>query len=162
MVSVLAHSTVPYRLAARQADIVFVTPLDPAGAADILAEVRQEAGGADLQVYADLVVFLDDPAEAAAARKEHLDELDGAPLFSDARILAGTAASLADHIEELHQLGYDGVRLRPGVLPHDLTAVTDLLVPELRRRGLFRDRYAATTLRGQLGLSRPASRYQPA
>ncbi|GAA3213885.1 LLM class flavin-dependent oxidoreductase [Dactylosporangium siamense] len=160
VVTVLAHSTVPYRLAARQADVVFVTPHDPAGAAAILAEVRQEAAGAALQVYADLVVFLGADAASASARKEHLDELDGAELFSDARILAGTAEALADHIEELHQLGYDGVRLRPGVLPYDLTAVTDQLVPLLRRRGLFRDRYPATTLRGQLGLDRPTSRYQ--
>jgi alkanesulfonate monooxygenase SsuD/methylene tetrahydromethanopterin reductase-like flavin-dependent oxidoreductase (luciferase family) len=159
VVSVLAHSTVPYRLAARQADIVFVTPHDPASAAAILAEVRQEAAGAALQVYADLVVFL---GADAADRKEHLDALDGAALFSDARIFAGTAEALADHIEELHQLGYDGIRLRPGVLPYDLTAVTDQLVPQLQRRGLFRDRYPATTLRGQLGLDRPASRYQSA
>ncbi|GAB3829891.1 LLM class oxidoreductase [Dactylosporangium cerinum] len=157
VVTVLAHSTVPYRLAARQADVVFVTPHDPAGAAAILAEVRQEAGDAQLQVYADLVVFL---GADAASRKEHLDSLDGAELFSDARIFAGTAEALADHIEELHRLGYDGIRLRPGVLPSDLTAVTDQLVPVLQRRGLFRDRYSATTLRGQLGLDRPVSRYQ--
>jgi alkanesulfonate monooxygenase SsuD/methylene tetrahydromethanopterin reductase-like flavin-dependent oxidoreductase (luciferase family) len=53
-------------------------------------------------------------------------------------------------------------RLRPAVLPHDLTQLTDRLVPELRRRCLFRARYEADTLRGLLGLARPANRYAAA
>jgi hypothetical protein len=32
-------------------------------------------------------------------------------------------------------------------------------VPELQRRGLFRNGYEASTLRGLLGLPRPANRY---
>jgi len=32
-------------------------------------------------------------------------------------------------------------------------------VPELQRRGVFRDAYRAGTLRDALGLSRPANRY---
>jgi hypothetical protein len=32
-------------------------------------------------------------------------------------------------------------------------------VPELQRRGLFRDEYTGTTLRHHLGLSRPANRF---
>jgi hypothetical protein len=30
-------------------------------------------------------------------------------------------------------------------------------VPELQRRGVFRDRYTSSTLRGHLGLERPES-----
>lgn len=45
--------------------------------------------------------------------------------------------------------GYDGVRLRPAVLPDDLDA--DLL-PELRARGLARTAYDADSLRGLLAL----------
>lgn len=56
----------------------------------------------------------------------------------------------------------DGRRLRPAALPHDLTQITGRLVPELRRRCLFRVRYEAETLRGRLGLARPASRYAAA
>ena len=55
-----------------------------------------------------------------------------------------------------------GFRLRPAALPHDLVAITDGLAPELRRRGLFRTRYETDTLRGLLGLTRPADRYQSA
>jgi alkanesulfonate monooxygenase SsuD/methylene tetrahydromethanopterin reductase-like flavin-dependent oxidoreductase (luciferase family) len=160
LVTELGHGTIPYRLAARQADVSFVTPHDADGARAILAEVQQlvqEAGReGDVQVFADLLVFL---GPDAAGRKDELDHLAGAELFSDARVLAGSAESLADHIEELQQIGYAGVRLRPGVLPTDLTAITDLLVPELRRRGLFRSGYGEPTLRGRLGLARPANRY---
>jgi alkanesulfonate monooxygenase len=34
--------------------------------------------------------------------------------------------------------------------------VVRLVVPELQRRGVFRDRYEGTTLREHLGLERPA------
>ena len=44
-------------------------------------------------------------------------------------------------------------------MPHDLTQITGRLVPELQRRGLFRTSYEARTLRGLLGLGRPANRY---
>jgi len=163
LVTALGHGTVPYRLAARQADIAFVTPQDSAAAREILAEVHdlaQEAGRAgQVRVFADLLVFLDDTAGVAAGRKAELDDLAGAELFSDARILAGTAVALADQIAELHELGYAGVRLRPGVLPTDLTAITDLLVPELERRGLVGSRYEHATLRERLGLARPTNRY---
>jgi hypothetical protein len=34
------------------------------------------------------------------------------------------------------------------------------VIPELQRRGLFRTEYEGTTLRENLGLPRPASRYR--
>jgi hypothetical protein len=40
--------------------------------------------------------------------------------------------------------------------------ITGSLVPELQRRGAFRKAYQASTLRGLLGLARPASRYATA
>ena len=44
----------------------------------------------------------------------------------------------------------------------DLAAITGGLVPELRRRGVFRDAYQESSLRGLLGLARPANRYATA
>jgi alkanesulfonate monooxygenase SsuD/methylene tetrahydromethanopterin reductase-like flavin-dependent oxidoreductase (luciferase family) len=166
VVTALAHGTVPYRFAARQADVVFTTPQDAAHARAILDEVEVETAAAgrpgELQVFADLLVFLGSSAVAAQARKDQLDELAGAELASDARIVVGTPADLADQLAELHSAGYDGVRLRPASLPTDLAAVTEELVPELQRRGIFRRRYDADTLRGHLGLDRPANRYEVA
>jgi len=170
VVAALGHATVPYRLIARSADIGFVTPRDRAGAAKIIAEIRSEqalAGRAEetLHVFGDLVVFLDNNAPAAHDRRRRLDELAGVAYSSDAYIFAGTAAELADLLLDWAQAGLAGFRLRPGALPHDLAQITDALVPELQRRGAFRTGYpgpdasGSGTLRGLLGLPRPANRY---
>jgi len=166
VVAALAHAEVPYRFAAASADLVFVTPLRLEDAAGILAEVRAaEAAvgreGEPLQVHADIVVFLDGAGETGAARLERLDGL-ARPLHSDARIFAGSATALADEIAALGELGYAGVRLRPGVVTDDLPRIGDDLVPELRRRELLADS-DADSLRGVLGLPTTVpNRYAPA
>nr|WP_206322971.1 LLM class flavin-dependent oxidoreductase [Streptomyces sp. HNM0575] len=164
VVSALAHRTASYRLLARQTDVGYVTPHHAAQAAAIVAEIRaeQEAAGRagePLHVFGDLVVFLDETTGAAEARRERLDGLAGSPYRGDARVFTGTAAQLADLLQELQSAGLSGFRLCPAVLGHDLPAITRALVPELQRRGAFRRAYEADTLRGLLGLSRPANRY---
>jgi alkanesulfonate monooxygenase SsuD/methylene tetrahydromethanopterin reductase-like flavin-dependent oxidoreductase (luciferase family) len=164
LVTALAHQTVPYRLVARSTDIGFVTPRDPAHLAEVLGEIRTEqaaAGreGEPLHVLGDVVVFLDEDAGAAAGRKARLDELDGAELRSDAQVFTGTPAQLADLVQEWHSAGLAGVRLRPGGNAHDLPLITRALVPELQRRGAFREAYGPGTLRDRFGLARPANRY---
>jgi len=163
-VSALAHAAVPYRLAARSADVVYVTPFDREQAGAIVAAVREEQekagrGGETLHVFGDVVVFLDETEQAAADRKRRLDDRFGEEYVSDAHIFTGTPAGLADLLLDWQGAGLSGFRLRPGAIPHDLTAVTRGLVPELRARGAFRTGYEASTLRGLLGLSRPANRY---
>ena len=167
VVAALGHASVAYQLIARSADIGFVTPHDAADAADIVAQIRAGQASADraaqtVHVLGDLVVFLDETEAAAIARKRRLDERAGAEYRSDARIYAGTAAGLADLLQDWQSVGLSGFRLRPAALPHDLKHVTERLVPELQRRGLFRARYEADTLRGRLGLGRPANRYAAA
>ena len=164
IVSALAHRSAPYRLVARSADLGYVTPHDTDQARDIVAEIRAEqaaAGRADepLHLFGDLVVFLDDDAAAAVARRERLDGLAGHRYTGDAPIFTGTAAQLADLLQELETAGLTGFRLRPAVVGHDLPQITQGLVPELQRRGVFRRAYEADTLRGLLGLARPANRY---
>ncbi|MFE1337118.1 LLM class flavin-dependent oxidoreductase [Streptomyces sp. NPDC058733] len=164
LVTALAHWTVPYRLLARQADVGYVTPHDIEQARATVAEIRAEqkaAGraGEPLHVFADLVVFLDEDPGAAAARRERLDALAGEPYASDALVFTGTPAELADQLQEFQAAGLSGFRLRPAVAGHDLPAITRGLVPELQRRGVFRRAYEARTLRGLLGLARPANRY---
>ncbi|MCI3278113.1 LLM class flavin-dependent oxidoreductase [Streptomyces cylindrosporus] len=164
LVTSLGHQTVPYRLIARQTDVGYVTPQDPDQARAIVAEIRaeQEAAGRAgelLHVFGDLVVFLDDDRAAAEDRRARLDALAGEPYTSDARVFAGTPAQLADLLQELAAEGLSGFRLRPAVTGHDLPAISRGLVPELQRRGAFRTAYEADTLRGLLGLPRPANRY---
>ncbi|MFE2075283.1 LLM class flavin-dependent oxidoreductase [Streptomyces misionensis] len=167
LVTALGHGTLPYRLIARQADLGYVTPRDAAHARAIVAEIRAEqraAGraGETLHLFGDLLVFLDDSRAAAEARRERLDALAGEPYTGDARIFTGTAAELADLLEEFAAAGLTGFRLRPAVAGHDLPRVGRDLVPELQRRGRFRTAYEADTLRGLLGLARPANRYAAA
>ncbi|WP_369393650.1 LLM class flavin-dependent oxidoreductase [Streptomyces sp. CG1] len=164
LVTALAHQSAGYQLVARQADIGYVTPRDVDQARAIVAEIRagqQAAGraGDTLHVFGDLVVFLDDSGAQAEARRDRLDTLAGEPYTGDARIFTGTAVQLADLLQELADGGLTGFRLRPAVAGHDLPRISRDLVPELRRRGRFRGAYEADTLRGLLGLARPANRY---
>ncbi|WP_111768385.1 LLM class flavin-dependent oxidoreductase [Nakamurella deserti] len=164
VVAALAHTDRPYRFAARGADLVFVTPDSRDAARDIVDTVQGlratlAADAGPLRVFADLVVFLDDEPGAARDRRERLDDLDGAPWTSDATIVTGTPAELADQLQDWAAAGLDGFRLRPATLPHDLQAITRAVVPLLQQRGVFRRAYDGRTLRGRLGLDRPVSRY---
>ncbi|MEU8363350.1 LLM class flavin-dependent oxidoreductase [Nonomuraea sp. NPDC048882] len=157
VVTALAHARLPYEFAASSADVVFVTPHSAEHARAIVDEVRGLSG--ELKIFADLVVFLGDDA---AARKARLDELDGAEFVSDAAIFTGTVRKLADQLLEWRRAGIEGFRLRPGAVPYDLWQIASGLTAELRERGAFRSRYEAGTLRGLLGLPRPAGRYAEA
>jgi alkanesulfonate monooxygenase SsuD/methylene tetrahydromethanopterin reductase-like flavin-dependent oxidoreductase (luciferase family) len=166
LVAALAHGSLPSQLIARSADVGFVTPTSAAQAKNIVDEIRREqraAGRADetVHVFGDLVVLLDADAVTARARQRRLDELAQSTAVSDALVFSGTASELADLLEEWHAAGLSGFRLRPAVFPHDLGQITEQLVPELQRRGLFRTSYpdAPHTLRQLLGLSRPRNRY---
>lgn len=164
VVSALAHRSVPFRLVARSTDIGYLTPHDARQARAIVQEIRTEQAAAGraaepLHLFGDLVVFLDDDPAAASARRDRLDDLAGHPYSSDAKVFTGTPAHLADLLQEWRSAGLSGFRLRPAVIGHDLPAITRGLVPELQRRGAFRTAYEAGTLRGLLGLARPANRF---
>lgn len=167
VIAALGHQRIPYELIGRSADVGFVTPHDVVQATETISTIRaaQEAAGRGAQtvhVFADLVVFLDDSTQRAADRRTRLDGLAGAEYQSDALIFAGTASGLADLIEDFAAAGITGFRLRPGAIPHDVQAISDAVVPELQRRGRFREGYTSTTLRGHLGLALPANRYTTA
>ncbi|WER48362.1 LLM class flavin-dependent oxidoreductase [Cupriavidus sp. WKF15] len=71
--------------------------------------------------------------------------------------LVGTPAQIVDQLEERFlNYGADGFNVMSPVLPGGLTDFIALVLPELRRRGLFRTEYAGATLREHLGLARPA------
>jgi len=72
-------------------------------------------------------------------------------------VLVGTPGEIVDELEAWFREGAaDGFNIMAPILPQGLDDVIDLVLPELRRRGLFRDDYAGTTLRDHLGLERPA------
>ncbi|AQA05803.1 FMNH2-dependent monooxygenase [Mycobacterium sp. MS1601] len=164
IVAALAHAEAAWQLAATSADVAFITPHDAAEVTTIagrLSELRPAAFD-PVHVFPDLVVFLADTADAAAARRRLLEDLVSTEYVSDAEVFVGTPLQLADLLQQWHAAGASGFRLRPATLPHDLAQITTGLVPELQRRELFRDNYSGATLRDSLGLSRPANRYAPA
>jgi alkanesulfonate monooxygenase SsuD/methylene tetrahydromethanopterin reductase-like flavin-dependent oxidoreductase (luciferase family) len=161
VVSALGHRAGPYRLIATSADVGLVTPADADHAQAIVAEIRA-AGGDRVHVLADLVVFLGATAAEAAGRQARLDELAGYAFTSDATVFTGSPAQLAGLLLDWQRAGLSGFRLRPAVIPDDLEAITRAVVPELQQRGAFRAGYEAATLRGLLGLDRPANRYATA
>ncbi|MFI7493763.1 LLM class flavin-dependent oxidoreductase [Kocuria sp. M4R2S49] len=70
--------------------------------------------------------------------------------------VVGTPEAVADRMELWFRSGAaDGFNLMPPRLPDSLDDFVDHVVPVLQRRGLFRTRYTASTLRGHLGLPRP-------
>ncbi|GHE76725.1 nitrilotriacetate monooxygenase [Amycolatopsis deserti] len=69
------------------------------------------------------------------------------------RIVTGTPEQIADDIETWYRAGAaDGFNVMPDVLPSGFDDFADHVVPELRRRGLFRADYDGATLRDHLGL----------
>ncbi len=70
--------------------------------------------------------------------------------------LVGTPQSVADAMQHWFENGAaDGFNIMAADLPGGLERFCELVVPELRRRGLFRTTYQGKTLRDHLGLQRP-------
>lgn len=76
-------------------------------------------------------------------------------------VVRGTANQIADYMEAWFTgNAADGFMLTFSLIPDGMDDFIALVLPELRRRGLFREEYEGTTLREHLGLPRPASRYR--
>lgn len=74
--------------------------------------------------------------------------------------MVGTPETIADQMQEwLETHACDGFNVMFPWLPGGLDDVVDRVVPELRRRGIFRRAYEGATLRDHLSLSRPANRH---
>jgi len=74
--------------------------------------------------------------------------------------MVGTPQTIADEMEEwLMTQASDGFTVMFPYLPGGLDEFCNLVVPELRRRGLFRRDYEGRTLRENLGLPRPSNRF---
>jgi alkanesulfonate monooxygenase SsuD/methylene tetrahydromethanopterin reductase-like flavin-dependent oxidoreductase (luciferase family) len=131
VVAALAHG--PQVWDALDADVFFVTPADADHAAGIVRQIVPEK-----KVFADIRVGGHGPADAATFN--------------------GTPIQLADLIQNWWVAsGVDGFRLRVT----DVADVTEELVPELRRRGLF-EPSTNPVLRERLGLGAAVNRYQEA
>jgi FMN-dependent oxidoreductase (nitrilotriacetate monooxygenase family) len=93
-----------------------------------------------------------DPAATFRAIAQKLSALPGGLDFT------GTPEGLADLIASWWESGAcDGFTIMPNVLPGQLTAFVDHVVPILQERGIARTEYAGTTLRDHVGLPRPGT-----
>lgn len=76
------------------------------------------------------------------------------------RVLIGTPKQIVDDMQQwMEQGAADGFNICPPLLPAGLDEFVALVIPELRRRGLFRTEYEGHTLRENLGLAAPTSCY---
>lgn len=74
--------------------------------------------------------------------------------------IVGTAADIADTMQSWLETGAaDGFNIMFPTVPAGLDDFVTLVIPELRRRGIFRHGYTGTTLRDHLGLPRPPNRF---
>lgn len=150
-------------------DVAVVTaPTVPAA----LDAVRRARATGVPRVVIDLRVTLDTAATTAA---ERLATLSSSSTVTDAAngvsaeahdaaesgvglSFSGSAAELVAVLTELAAEA-DGVRLHPAVLDEDLPVLARYVLPALLRSGLAHRPVPGSTLRANLGLSRPANRY---
>jgi N-acetyl-S-(2-succino)cysteine monooxygenase len=150
-------------MAARSAEVLFVTSASHVAATAVAAEVRRVLdirgqNRSDVRVLANIIPWIGATRAEARDRFEELNalSLSGSRETPQGRDLIGTAADIADVLQESFERGeFDGFTILPPVVPDGLDAFVDVVVPELRRRGLFRARYEGTTLRDHLDLDRP-------
>jgi FMN-dependent oxidoreductase (nitrilotriacetate monooxygenase family) len=141
----------------------------------MLAELSEaEAGLSTLAYHLDLAQFPQDevlPEMDVAGVQGHYKEVaeltrkTGMPLrrlgkqYGSSRHeegFTGAAAEIADTMVAWQDAGAcDGFMFQLPYAPGGAEDIVRLLIPELRRRGRFRERYEAATLRGHLGLPRP-------
>ncbi|MBO1077719.1 LLM class flavin-dependent oxidoreductase [Roseomonas haemaphysalidis] len=121
------------------------TPYDVDGPLPELPDT--DVGKARLRVIADL------------ARRENLSIRQLYERIAVSRghsMVVGSAEEVADHMQEWFEGGgADGFNVMPPTFPAGFEAFTNLVVPLLQRRGLFRTAYSGSTLRDHLGLPRP-------
>jgi alkanesulfonate monooxygenase SsuD/methylene tetrahydromethanopterin reductase-like flavin-dependent oxidoreductase (luciferase family) len=156
----------PATVAGGAADALLVSAPTP----ELLAaEVREVSSGLDAAVsngllekptkpalIAEVDIVLDARGQSAANR---LAELEASAAWQSPRArFVGSAAELSELLAGLLTVAA-GVRLHPAVLDVDLEELAQLVLPELRRRGLLAPVARDATFRDLLGLPRPVSRY---
>jgi len=98
------------------------------------------------------------------AKRGNLSLRQTAQVVAGARgkfVVKGTPQHIADVMEDwFMKEACDGFNVMPPYLPGALDEFVTMVIPELQRRGLFRTEYEGRTLRENLGLKRPESRYR--
>ncbi|WP_271983087.1 LLM class flavin-dependent oxidoreductase [Pseudoclavibacter terrae] len=164
----LAQAEESFDFAARQADVVFITP-GRSTVAELVAtirdaELRVGRTGEPLRIVADLEIFLGDEDGSTEEHFRALDERVRADsgYRSDTRVVVRSNVITAELIAKYADAGLDGVRVRP--LTHgDVAEFVDRVRPMLEARGIVappNPREKSPSLRKTFGLvPRPANRF---
>jgi alkanesulfonate monooxygenase len=132
-------------------------------------------GGLDLSKYS-LDDHLPDPLPQQGGSKGHFDSIVSLARRENLTIrelgarvagargkntIHGSPRKVADYMEEwFSNRACDGFCVMPPYIPGAHDDFCRLVIPELQKRGLFRTEYEGKTLRENLGLPRPKSRYR--
>ena len=114
---------------------------------------KEEMDGiSGIQAFRDRVVALSgrsNPSPRDFVEFTRRGTLDEFPVFM------GSPTQIADQMEEWFGTACDGFVLAASSVPGAYDDFVRMVVPELRRRGLFRAGYEGATLRENLGIARP-------
>jgi FMN-dependent oxidoreductase (nitrilotriacetate monooxygenase family) len=168
-------------LGAREADVIFAAGGTIESAREYYGDVKDRAarygrGPEEIHILPSLSVIVAKTRREAVAIRDRLDSL--LPVVEDKREvragalgqatkrrddwgITGDATQVADYMQEWFENGAaDGFNIFPPFVPGSVEAFTELVVPELQRRGLYRTEYAGSTFRDHLGLPRPRNRFE--
>jgi alkanesulfonate monooxygenase SsuD/methylene tetrahydromethanopterin reductase-like flavin-dependent oxidoreductase (luciferase family) len=146
-------------IAARSAELVFIDPASMDKARTLVSDFTQrlERHGrkrSEVRILANVIPFIGATKSDAQQLHDRLDTLspDGERLCGFEVI--GTPLDVADALRAWSGI-VDGFTVLPPVAPEGIDAFVDHVIPELRKRGLFRNSYEGNTLREHLGMQRP-------
>lgn len=157
---VLVHDggSAPERaFAARHADVVISAPAGLAEALAVRREIVAHAvdagrGANDVKIIQSATIILAATDDEARQKAESM-RAQLPPDAWDAAAFIGSPAGVAEQLLDFARSGaVDGFTVMPWMFPGELADLVNHLVPELQRRGIYPTRYAAATLRGNLGL----------
>jgi alkanesulfonate monooxygenase SsuD/methylene tetrahydromethanopterin reductase-like flavin-dependent oxidoreductase (luciferase family) len=140
--------------------------IDPPSGLAMLHSYLGDLSAYDVDGPVPEVAVISNQVRSIAENLLHLarkDKLSIRPLYqtlaagNGCRVLIGTLPGLVDDLQHWFESGAaDGFNICPATLPQGIDDLAELVIPETRRRGLFRTEYEGTTLRENLGLKRVA------
>jgi N-acetyl-S-(2-succino)cysteine monooxygenase len=147
-------------LVAHSTELLLVANASQEAGRGMVIEARQLLTGqgrdsSEVRSLANVVPWIGATRAEARNRFDHINGLSSQESLKSwqGRDVIGTATDIADALQESFERGdFDGFTIMPPIAPDDLNAFVDCVVPELRRRGLFRAHYEGATLRDHLSL----------
>lgn len=146
-------------IAAHSAELVFIDPASVDEARTLVSDFTQrlERHGrkrSEVRILANVIPFIGATKSDAQQLHDRLGALSPDGERPGGLEVIGTPLDIADALQAWSGI-VDGFTVLPPVAPEGVNAFVDHVIPELRKRGLFRNSYADTTLREHLGLQRP-------